>query len=257
LHSRSDAITLSRMGNSYLYRVAAIAVSFLLGTALAAWSQEPQQLPKAFIDGTGLGWTELTLDDFEHVNCDKDTWSTKEGVIHCTGKPVGVVRSKKPYTNLELVAEWQHLSSGGNSGIFLWSTDEALKSIKPGQLPPVGIEVQVLDHGYVEEFEKKNGKKPDWFTSHGDVFPVGGSKMTPFPPVAPDKRRSFPRKHLSKGMGQWNHYYVRAINGEVRLWVNGEEVSGGQDCDPKTGFLCLESEGAPVEFRNLRIRELP
>ena len=58
-----------------------------------------------------------------------------------------------------------------------------------------------------------------------DVFPVGNDvKMTPFPPVAPNGRRSFPSKNLSKGVGQWNHYYIRAINGEVRLWVNGEEV---------------------------------
>jgi len=81
--------------------------------------------------------------------------------------------------------------------------------------------------------------------------------MKPFPPVAPGGSRSFPRKNLSKGMGEWNHYYVRAINGEVRLWVNGEEVSGGTDCQPAEGFLCLESEGAPVDFRKLRIRELP
>ena len=41
------------------------------------------------------------------------------------------------------------------------------------------------------------------------------------------------------------------------LWVNGEEVSGGTGCKPAAGYLCLESEGAPVEFRDLRIRELP
>ena len=49
----------------------------------------------------------------------------------------------------------------------------------------------------------------------------------------------------------------RTHNVEVRRGVNGEEVSGGTNCDPKTGWLCLESEGAPIEFRNLRIRELP
>ncbi len=77
-------------------------------------------------------------------------------------------------------------------------------------------------------------------------------------PFAPDNGvRRFPRKNLSKGVGEWNHYYVRCINGEVRLWVNGEEVSGGADCEPRTGYLCLESEGAPIEFKNLRIRELP
>ena len=81
--------------------------------------------------------------------------------------------------------------------------------------------------------------------------------MKPFPPVAPDGKRSFPRKHLSKGVGEWNHYYVRCINGEIRLWVNGEEVSGGTGCEPRSGYLCLESEGAPVEFKEIRIRELP
>jgi hypothetical protein len=81
--------------------------------------------------------------------------------------------------------------------------------------------------------------------------------MKPFPPLSPDGSRSFPRKNLSKGIEQWNHYYVRAINGEVRLWVNGEEVSGGTEINPARGFLCLESEGSPIEFRGLRIRELP
>jgi hypothetical protein len=191
------------------------------------------------------------------VNCFEDTWTWKDGNAKCTGKPVGVIRSKKPYTNFELVAEWKHLQSGGNSGIFVWASEDALKGLKPDSLPKVGIEVQILDHGYAEQYEKDNGKKPDWFTTNGDVFPVDGSQMKPFAPVAPDKRRSFPRKELSKGLGAWNHYYVRCINGEVRLWVNGEEVSGGTDCEPRTGFLCLESEGAPIEFKNIRIRELP
>jgi hypothetical protein len=54
-----------------------------------------------------------------------------------------------------------------------------------------------------------------------------------------------------------NHDYIRAINGEVRLWVNGEEVSGGTAIEPKKGFVCLESEGSPIQFRKLRMRDLP
>ena len=65
---------------------------------------------------------------------------------------------------------------------------------------------------------------------------------------------AFPKESLSRGAGEWNQYYVRAIAGEVRLWVNGEEVSGGQDADPREGYLCLEAEGAPIEFRNIRVR---
>lgn len=216
-----------------------------------------QELPKAFIDGQGPGWHTLTLSDFTNVNTMPDTWSWKEGVIYCTGKPIGVTRSTTVYTNFELVVQWRHLTSGGNSGVFVWATEEALASLKPGQLPPGGIEVQILDHGYAEQYERQHKKKPDWFTTNGDVFPVGKSKMKAFPPVSPSGERSFPSKDLSKGVGQWNHYYVRCINGEVRLWVNGEEVSGGTDCRPSFGYLCLESEGAPIEFKHLRVRRLP
>jgi hypothetical protein len=237
----------------------AIAISFaclaLSSAPLAIQAEEPQ-LPKAFIDGSGPDWKALGEADFANVNCDPETWTWKDGEAHSTGQPVGVIRSQKVYTNLELVVEWRHLKSAGNSGIFIWTPEHSLTELKPGQLPH-GIEVQVLDLGYTEQYEKQNNKKPDWFTSHGDVFPVGSSNMTPFPPVAPDGKRSFPKKELSKGFGEWNHYYVRAINGEVRLWVNGEEVSGGTNCEPRTGYLCLESEGSPVEFRNLKIRELP
>lgn len=238
--------------------LAAVATTLTLGMrfspTVAAESAAPA-LPKAFIDGTGPGWREWTLEDFVNVNCDEDTWKWEDGMFKCTGSPVGVIRSKEKVTNLELVVEWRHLKSAGNSGVFFWIPEASLKDLAKGSLPH-GIEVQVLDHGYTTEYEK-SGNKADWFTTNGDVFPVGVSDMKPFPPVAPDGKRSFPTKNLSKGVGEWNHYYVRAVNGEVRLWVNGEEVSGGTGCTPATGFLALESEGSPVEFKNLRIRELP
>ncbi len=214
-------------------------------------------MPKAFVDGNGPGWRLLGEADFINVNCAPDTWKWKDGLLTCTGEPIGVMRTQKQYKNFELVAQWRHLRSAGNSGIFVWATEEALQGLEPGKLPKGGIEVQILDHGYREQYEKRSGKKADWFSTDGDVFAVGTSKMKPFPPTSPDGSRSFPRKNLSKGVGEWNHYYVRAINGEIRLWVNGEEVSGGSDCTPSAGYLCLESEGAPIEFREIRIRELP
>lgn len=215
-------------------------------------------LPRAVIDGTGPGWYALEADHFVHVNCDPDTWTWTNGVIHCTGRPIGVIRTRKLHTNFELVAQWRHLQSGGNSGIFVWATPESIRDLEQGKgRLPTGIEVQVLDHGYKDQYEKQSGKKADWFTTHGDVFPTGTTTMEPFAPTSPNGKRSFPRKNLSKGVGEWNHYYVRCVNGEIRLWVNGEEVSGGTRINPATGYLCLESEGAPVEFRQVRIRELP
>ncbi len=229
---------------------------FLAGIACVASSNADDLSRIAKIDGSGPGWVVLGKDDFARVNSAEDTWSFKGNEIHCTGQPVSVMRTKKQYTNFELVCEWRHLKDAGNSGIFVWTIPASLERLKGPGLPH-GIEVQVLDLGYKDRYEQGGKRKADWFTCHGDVFPVGDAKMKPFPPVAPNGRRSFPSKELTLDTGQWNHYYVRAINGEVRLWVNGEEVSGGTACSPSTGFLCLESEGSPIEFRGLKIRELP
>jgi hypothetical protein len=237
--------------------LALIAPALAAGAILAGAADLPPPAPRAFIDGTGPGWMTLGQKDFLPVNGASDTWTWKGGVLHCSGQPVGVARTARSFTNFELVARWRHLQSGGNSGFFVWASEQSLSGLKPGSLPRGGIEVQVLDHGYREQYEKDSGKPGDWFTTNGDVFPVGSSRMKPFPPLSPDGSRSFPRKKLSKGVGEWNHYYVRAINGEIRLWVNGEEVSGGNNCEPRAGYLCLESEGAPVEFTDIRIRELP
>jgi hypothetical protein len=227
------------------------------------------ELRKAFV--TGDGWRTLRLEDFDNVNGEADTWTERDGVIVGTGKPLGGARSKQQFTNFELVLEWRHHEAGGNSGVFVWCPESAFTDLPRGKLPRSGIEVQVLDLGYEEQWRKDKGKRSDWFTSHGDVFPVGESTMVPFTPqityelergelvtVGSEKSvRCFPRKRLVRPAGEWNHYYVRAINGEVRLWVNGEEVSGGTRCNPARGHLALEAEGAKIEFRNLRLRELP
>jgi hypothetical protein len=248
-----------------------LPLAALLSTASLLPTPQTDQagLPRAWIDGAG--WTPLTLADFVNVNGTDETWSESDGVILCSGKPLGGARSRKPYRNFEMVAEWRHASHAGNSGIFVWCPESAFTDLPPGQLPRSGIEVQVLDLGYEENWEKAKGGPSNWFTSHGDVFPVGSSSMTALTPEiryakadgseylvgGPTSARSFPTRRLVRPAGQWNHYYIRAIQGEVRLWVNGEEVNGGTRCAPAEGYLALEAEGARVEFRNLRLRELP
>jgi len=232
------------------------AVIVASAAILVSEQAPPDVQARATIDGTEPGWITLGERDFAGVNGDRDTWKWTSDGLASTGVPIGVLRSVKRYTNFELIVEWRMLKTAGNSGVFLWVPEEALKDLKPGLLPQFGIEIQMLDHGYTAQYEKESGKKADWFTTNGDVFAVGKSKLTPFEPRSPNGLRSFPRKSLSHGVGEWNHYYVRAINGEVRLWVNGEEVSGGRDADPRTGYLCVEAEGSPVEFRNIRLREV-
>ncbi len=110
------------------------------------------------------------LTGWVNVNCAPETWSVTNGMIHCTGHPTGALRAERQYENFIMEVEWRHLSSGGNSGIFIWATPIAA----PGVPFLRGVEVQVLDHGY-----NVKGKN-EWYTTHGDVFPIHGAHMKPF-----------------------------------------------------------------------------
>ena len=233
-----------------------LAFHYTIALAQEIKSPHTQAPHQAIIDGSGPGWATLGESDFVNVNCKEDTWNWTDSGLSCKGNCVGVIRSKKQFENFELLVEWKHLKKAGNSGVFVWMPKLSVQNLAPNKLPE-GIECQILDHGYTEQYETSSGKKANWFTTNGDVFPVGKTKMKPFAPVSPNGTRSFPSANHSLGVNQWNHYYIRAINGEVRLWVNGHEVSGGNECEPANGFVALESEGAPIEFRNIKIRVLP
>ena len=185
------------------------------------------------------------LTGWVNANCAPETWTARDGIIRCTGRPTGALRTVRQYENFILEVEWRHLSSGGNSGVFIWGTPIAA----PGVPFLRGIEVQVLDHGF-----NVPGKN-EWYTTHGDVFPIHGATMKPL--GRHNGMRSFPSEERSKGTPEWNHYRIICSNGVIRLHVNGKEVSGGDECNYRKGYLALETEGAPVEFRNIRIKELP
>lgn len=182
------------------------------------------------------------LHGWVNVNCAPETWSVRDGVIHCTGKPTGALRTERHYENFVFELEWRHLRPGGNAGVFIWASPIAARGVPFLR----AIEVQVLDHGR---------SKSESHTTHGDVFPIHGSTMKPF--GRSKGMRSFPSEERSKGSPEWNHYRIVADAGVLRLHVNGKDVSGGEDCVWRKGYLALESEGSPVEFRNLRLKELP
>ena len=160
-----------------------ITLTLIAGGASAADKKDQApKLKKVFIDVPRPGWKLLSGKDFVNVNCFTNTWRWEGGHAFCTGKPVGVIRSKEQIENFELVCEWMHKQYGGNSGVFAWASPESIKNLEAGKgRLPHGIEVQVLDLGYAELYEKRRKKKPDWFTSHGDVFPTGPAKFTRFP----------------------------------------------------------------------------
>ena len=60
-----------------------------------------------------------------------------------------------------------------------------------------------------------------------------------------------------KGAGEWNTYDVVAVDGVVKLSINGKFVNGVSQSTVRKGYLCLESEGSEIHFRNIRLLELP
>ena len=184
-----------------------------------------------------------------NVNTENKTWKKNEDQLICYGNPIGVVRSDKIFENFMLHVEWKHMEPGGNSGVFVWS-----KAI-PGEKNrlPDGVEVQMLELDWVN-LNTRNGKTPPIAYVHGELFGVGGVKIKPDNPRG---ERSKSIENRCKGKGEWNTYDVICVDGVIKLSVNGKFVNGISEATQKKGYICLESEGAEIHFRNLKIVTLP
>ena len=184
------------------------------------------------------------LDGWIDVNTSKETWHVKDEMIICSGKPIGVMRSDTQYENFIMEIEWRHMEAGGNSGVFIWSEGLPFKDRRLAK----GIEVQMLELDYAVQ----NNATDDYV--HGELFPT--MDLTAIPDN-PRGTRSKSIEKRCKGKGEWNKYVVVAVDGTVKLSVNGKFVNGLRNSGRKKGYLCLESEGAEIHFRNMRILELP
>ena len=184
-----------------------------------------------------------------NVNTDPDTWKVKDGLLVCSGHPIGVMRSEKQYENFVLHIEWMHMEAGGNSGVFVWS------NAKPDERSrlPNGVEVQMLELDW-PKLNTRDGRVPPIAYVHGELFGVGGVKTMP---DTPRGERSMSIENRCKPRGEWNYYDVVAVDGTIKLSVNGKVVNGISKSTQKKGYLCLESEGAEIHFRNIKIMELP
>jgi len=185
-----------------------------------------------------------------NVNTLKKGWTVNEdGVLVNLGLPIGVVRSEKQYENFILHVEWMHTEPGGNSGIFAWSGANP-----PADSPlPDGVEIQMLELDWVNINAKDGVQQPIAYV-HGEVWGVGGVVTVPDNPRG---ERSKSIENRAKGKGEWNTYDVVAVDGVIKLAVNGKFVNGISKSTQKKGYLCLESEGAEIHFRNFKIIELP
>lgn len=190
------------------------------------------------------------LTGWKNVNTADDTWSVKDGLLVCSGLPIGVMRSEKQYENFLLHIEWRHMQPGGNSGVFVWSEG----TVPEGTRLPMGMEVQMLELDWVNQHPLKNGEPNHIGYISGELFGAGGMTATPDNPRG---TRSMAYELRCKGHGEWNVYDVVCVDGTVKLSINGKFVNSIRNASVRKGYLCLESEGAEIHFRNIRILELP
>jgi len=176
------------------------------------------------------------------VNTAPSTWSVADGMIVCSGQPIGEIRTERMYQNFILELEWRHMKPRGNAGVFVWADDITA----PGQPFHRAVEVQVLENAY----GNSRGH-----TTHGDIFPIHGANMVPI--NGRGGSRAFPTENRSLPSPQWNHYRIVCQDGTISLAVNGKIVTRGKEASPRKGYICLESEGGIVHYRGLRIKELP
>jgi 3-keto-disaccharide hydrolase len=218
------------------------SVFLLLCLVTPAQAQDLPQWRDLFNGKDLSGWV--------NVNTEEDTWSVRDGLLVCKGLPIGVMRSEKQYENFILHIEWRHMTAGGNSGVFAWSAGTIAEKARL----PKGVEVQMLELDWVNQHKGKDGKPAPIAYVHGELFGAMGAVTTPDNPRG---SRSKSKENRCKGKGEWNVYDVVCVDGVIKLSVNGKFVNGIRNSTVKKGYLCLESEGAEIHFRNIKIMELP
>ena len=176
------------------------------------------------------------------VNTAPTTWLIKDNMLICSGKPIGELRTERMYQNFIMEVEWRHMKPKGNAGIFVWADDITAR----GQPFHRGVEVQVLENSY---------GNTRGYTTHGDIFPIHGATMTPV--NGRGGSRAFPVENRSRPSPEWNHYRIVCNDGNISLAVNGKVVTKGKNSNPRKGYICIESEGGVVHYRNMIIKELP
>lgn len=178
------------------------------------------------------GWTRFIPGDSVDVNT---VWTVENGLLHCSGKPTGYMRTNESFSNYKLHVEWRWVNEGGNSGVLLHCQG-------PDQVWPRCIECQL---------------KAD---NAGDVVLIGPGEIT----VAGKAYKNeavyliIPKRQTGneKPLGQWNSYDIICQDHTVACSVNGVEQNRGEKALFSTGPIALQSEGAAIEFRQIVLEQL-
>ncbi len=160
----------------------------------------------------------------------EDVWTVKDGVLICKGTPNGYIRTEGKYDNFILQLEWRWAAQPANSGVLIRMAGE-------DKLWPRSFEAQL-----------HSGNAGDII---GIDYPYKGD------PARTSGRRTTKTHAAERPAGEWNHYEIIANGPEVILLVNGEELNRATGVEVAAGPIALQSEGAEIHFRNIRLIPLP
>ena len=185
---------------------------------------------EALFNGRDLdGWTFFHSDENGPVD-PGDIWEVRDGVIRCSGKAGGYIRTKKTYRDFKLTVEWRWPETPGDSGMLV-------RMYPPDKRWPQCVEGQVTHQ------------------RAGDLLAIDGS----WDNGEEEDGMGFitrPGESAERPVGEWNRYEITCHYEIVVLTINGQEVNRGDGSIPYQGYIGLQSAGAPIEFRRLELTPL-
>ena len=157
------------------------------------------------------------------------TWSVTNGVIHCTGKPVGYLRTTQSYSNYWLTIEWRFVKiapKADNTGILVHIQP-------PDKVWPQCVQVQ--------------GKH----TRQGDLFLMEGAESKEHKGM--DKNTPVPLRgdSVEKPVGEWNKAETICLHNQVESFINEKFVNETTECTLNDGYIGIQSEGGEIEIRSI------
>jgi len=220
------------------YRLTTLLIILLLSISTAAISQAKEKKQKKqksvknekteLFNGTDLSNWVFQLKDpsVDPAN----VFTVRNKVIHISGDPFGYMRTKDVYSDYKLHVEWRWPSEPTNSGVFLH-----------GQLPDA-IWLQCV------ECQLKSGNAGDFVCMNGADMDERTNKS-----VISVKKKS---DSSEKPAGEWNTMEVICKSSTIEVYVNGTMQNKGTNVSVNEGFICLQSEGKEIEFRNVFLTKL-
>ena len=84
----------------------------------------------------------------------------------------------------------------------------------------------------------------------GDFFAIGG---TTFEELKKGRRVPKMQETNEKEPGQWNTYDIICVDNTITLYVNDLLQNKATRTSVNSGKIALQSEGSPIEFRNITL----